>query len=299
MAKASAKTFKFFALRNYQADLVGGIFAAFETDRRVLTQIATGAGKTAIGAAIAERFVKQEGRVLWLAHREELLTQAHSKLKEVCIVPVGLIQSGTKIDSTLPIQVASIQTLSRALKRKGSSMAELLQSFDLIVTDEAHRAVSPSYQIVYDHCPEAYHLGLTATPKRLDGKGLDDVYDRLICGVSTSWLIQNKWLCRYRLFAATRTIETKGIRRVAGDFNPKGLRIAAMSADIMGDIVPTWQRHANGLKTVVFCCDIEHSQAVCKLYQNEGIAAAHLDGDTPKTERISILMLPLPTSTCL
>ncbi|MGG6267206.1 DEAD/DEAH box helicase [Leptolyngbya sp. AN03gr2] len=276
MANQPAKNFTFFSLWNYQAELVGDIFNSFKTDRSTVAQIATAAGKTVIGAAVADRFVKQQGQVLWLAHREELLVQAYEKLQHVCVTPVGLIQSGSKIDDSLAIQVASVQTLSRRKKTL---------NFDLIITDECHHAISNTYQTIYNLYPDCYHLGLTATPKRLDGRGLDELFDHLVCGASPSWLIEHQYLSPYRLFAPTKTIETKGIRTVAGDFNVKKLKTAAMSADVMGEVVPTWQKHANGLKTAVFCCDIEHSMAVCELYRMAGVRAEHLDGDTPKTER--------------
>lgn len=274
------KDFNFFALRGYQSDLVGAIFSGFKRRERVVAQIATGAGKTAIGAALCDRFVKQQGRVLWLAHREELLEQAYEKLEEVCVAPVAMIQSGKKIRPEGLIQVASVQTLARR-------STEL--DIDLIVTDEAHHAVSPTYQKVYDRYPHAYHLGLTATPKRLDGKGLDTVFDHLVCGVAPTWLIENKYLSPYRLFVAKHLINTRGIRTQAGDFKLTELSIAARSAEIMGEVVSSWQEHANGLQTVVFCCDIAHSMAVCQLYQEAGIKAAHLDGDTPKEQRRKIL----------
>ncbi len=277
---ASPKSFTFFALRNYQAEAVSAVFDAFAQRERALLQIATGAGKTDTGSAVCDRFVKQQGRVLWLAHREELLFQAFEKLQKICVAPVGLIQSGSKINPNVAVQVASVQTLSRRKK---------LIECDLIVTDEAHHAVSNAYRKIYDLYPDAYHLGLTATPKRLDGKGLYDLYDRLIQGASTPWLIEQNYLCPYRLFAATTTIETKGIRKVAGDFSVDKLKVAAMSDGVMGEIVPTWQQRANNLRTVVFCCDIEHSIAVCDLYRTAGINAVHLDGETAKRDRREIL----------
>lgn len=268
-------------LRPYQINLIQRCFQAWQKGHQSpLLQLPTGGGKTAIASSIANEFIRSDCQVLALVHRQELLHQAAAKLHEVCGVEVGLVKAGCAETPLAPIQVASVQSLGRR---------QLAINPSLLWTDECHHATSQTYLSVYERWPQAYHLGVSATPQRLDGKGLHAVFDVLIPGPSVRSLIDDGYLSEYKLFAAHNQIDTSGVRSKGGDFQLGQLSRAAMDADIMGEIYSAWSDYAPGKRTVCFCVDVEHSQAICSIYQQQGISAAHLDGTTPTQERRAIL----------
>ena len=157
------------ALYPYQRTALDALIAALPNTPRVLLQAPTGSGKTVIGAAFASRFK----RVLWIAHRVELLTQAHKALSDAGVPRAGILCGGSKrYDVGAPVLVAMIDSLRRAE----------LADYDLVVVDEAHRVAAASYQQVLARFPGVPLLGLSATPERLDGKGLGETFGALVLG---------------------------------------------------------------------------------------------------------------------
>jgi len=270
-----------YQLRDYQEALIQTTLAHWRSGaRRVMLQLPTAAGKTVIFSAIAREFTARGEGVLVLAHREELLLQAQEKLTAVTGQPVGIIKASHRADSSLLIQVASVQTLSRRRH---------LPDAALVITDEAHHAAARSYTKIFDHYSSAYNLGVTATPARIDGQGFKFLYDALVLGPSVSELIAAGHLCRFKLFAAKNIIKTAGLRITGGDFNQRDLTAAIDTSLVMGDLITTWRQYASGKKTVVFAVNVAHSQAITAAYLEAGIPAEHLDGDTPASHRAAIL----------
>lgn len=270
-----------FNLRDYQIRIIREWLELCRYSPRVLLQLPTGAGKTIIFCSIVAGLAARGESALIIAHREELILQAVEKAEAISGLRVGIIKAGYPADPSCPIQVASIQTLARRL--------DALPNASIVIVDEGHHANSPSYLKVLAQYPNAYILGVTATPQRNDGRGLKDVFDHLILGPSVAELIADGYLSKYKLFAADKPISTKGIRKIAGDFQQGALSDRARQPDVMGAVVPTWRKYAGGLQTVVFCVDVAHSQDVAALYQSQGIKAEHLDGATPTSERKAIL----------
>lgn len=270
-----------YKLRDYQQELVSQIFASWKSgNRKVMLQLPTGAGKTIIFAAITNEFLKQGKRVMIIAHRKELITQAADKIRSTTKIQPGIIQSGFEQNLGSYVQIASIQTLIRR---------EYPVKVDLLVFDEAHHTVSNSYKKIFEQYPNALVLGVTATPVRTDGQGFRNIYDDLISGISVTDLIQKDYLSNFRLFGAVSKIKTQGINITAGDFNLQELSQAVAEADITGDLVPTWKKYAEGKKTILFAVDVTHSKECTKAFSNAGISAEHIDGTTPAKERDAIL----------
>ena len=270
-----------YQLRGYQTQLIQEVITSWaQGNRRVMLQLPTGAGKTVLFSAIANEFLNHNLGVLVLAHRQELITQAAEKLESVSSLPVGIIKAGFPLNLDRKIQVASVQTLSR---RKRFPEA------GLVICDEAHHSCSQSYTKIFKAYPNAYILGVTATPGRMDGQGFKLLYDDLICGPSVASLIQQGFLSQYRLFAATAKVETKGVKITAGDFNQRELAEAVNTSLVMGDLINTWCKYAEGKRTIVFTVDVKHSKAIATAYTEAGISAEHLDGETPIPERNAIL----------
>ena len=173
------------SLRDYQSSAVGAVREAMRTGgRRVVLVLPTGAGKTRTGAAIVERAVMRKSRVVWLAHRTELIEQTAKSLHEHGL-PVGVVaaSSAWPIDPSAPVQVCSVQTL---LARDARPPA------DLLVWDECHHASesAPAWAAILAAYQEVRTLGLTATPERGDGSGLEPIFDRLVVGVTVRELTE-------------------------------------------------------------------------------------------------------------
>lgn len=270
-----------YILREYQDNLISQIADLWcQGIRRIMAQLATGGGKTVIFAALAAACVKRGKRVLVVAHREELILQAQEKLTAASGLPVGIIKAGHKPTPGALIQVASIQTLARR---------KLMPEARLVIIDEAHHSAANSYAKLIEHYHNSFILGVSATPTRTDGQGLAHLYDKIVLGISTKELIDQGYLCPYRLFAAPNAIDTSGIKTTAGDFDQQQLEKAVNTRLVLGDMLETWKKHAVGKKTVVFGVGVDHSMAIVRTFQEEGITAEHIDGSMSADERAAIL----------
>jgi superfamily II DNA or RNA helicase len=275
-----------YQLRDYQTELIQQVFSRwFSGDRHLMLQLPTGGGKTIIFTAIANEFIIKAEPVLIIAHREELITQAAAKLEAVTNIPVGIIKAGYKQDTSCLIQVASIQTLIRRQPPPAT----------LVIFDEAHHCHSRTYATVFKHYADrdSYILGCTATPIRTDGRGLRYLYsgtkgfEQLIIGPTVKDLIDRQYLSPFRLYTPAQILEagTASIKTTGGDYNQKQLADFVERKLIIGDVIETWKKHAEGKRTVLFAVSVKHSQELARSFRKEGIAAAHLDGDTKAETR--------------
>ncbi|MEO0432925.1 MAG: DEAD/DEAH box helicase family protein [Cyanobacteria bacterium J06656_5] len=180
-------------LRDYQTSLCHRIFEAFQRHNRVIVQLPTGAGKTVCFGYVVGEFAKMGANVLVLAHRKELLNQAAGKLTAITGLPVGMVKAGIKPNYEASIQVASVQTVVNRLNK--------IPAPGLIIVDEAHHVISKTYVKILEAFPNAFVLGVTATPTRTDGKGFDRLFNDLVCGPSVKTLMEAGHLCNFRLFA--------------------------------------------------------------------------------------------------
>lgn len=263
-------------LRTYQVDIIDRVRALMiDGVKRILIQSPTGSGKTALTAKMLGNAEKKGMASLFNVHRRELIKQS-IRTFHASGVRAGVIAANFLGDARSLIQIASVQTLSRRLIK--------IRRPKLIVWDEAHHIAAGSWAKIYSAFPEAFHVGLTATPERLDGKGLKAWFDTMIHGPSVSWLIQNKFLAPYRLYAPTGII-TEEISTVMGDFSKPELNAAADKPTITGDAIKHYLKYAAGKRAIVFCVSIEHSKHVVEQFKAAGISAAHVDGETNASER--------------
>lgn len=268
------------APRDYQHAIIESARAAIRNgQRRILLVLPTGAGKTVVAAQIILGAVERSRRVLFLAHRSELISQASSKL-DTLAVPHGIVQADHwRRRPYSPVQVASVQTLVNR---------QLAAPPDIIFLDEAHRARAKSYVEIINRYPQATVIGLTATPIRSDGKGLGNLFSALIAGPTVAELTTQGYLVPTRVFAPNMP-DLAGVRKTAGDYNQAGIQRAMDRPTITGDIVSHWQRLADNRLTVCFAAGVEHSQHLRDAFLGAGVAAAHLDGETDPTTRAGLL----------
>lgn len=271
-----------YQLRDYQQELFESIFSGWAGgDRRLLVQLPTGGGKTVLFGAVSRKFTSRGDGVLVLVHRLELLLQAKDKLEAITSQQAGLIKAGYPANPNNLIQIASVQSL---IRRAGN-----WPKAALVIVDEAHHSAANSYTKILEHYSGSYVLGVTATPARPDGQGFKYIYDSLILGRSVRELIEAGYLCKFRLFAAPKTIITTSVKVTGGEYNLAELAEAIDTSLVMGDLIETWQKYAQGKRTVVFAIDVKHSKAIADAYREAGIPAEHLEGETPPTERANIL----------
>jgi superfamily II DNA or RNA helicase len=259
-------------LRAYQRRAVDDVLARL--DRRPILVSPTGSGKTTMATEIVERLGMP---TLWMAHRKELIDQAAERL-EAHGLKTGIVMSGYDGNPDAQVQVASIQTLVRREKPPAG----------LIVVDECHHAAADSYQNVLAAYPDAHIVGLTATPFRLDGRGLGDLFGELVVAAWPDELCADGVLHKPRVWAS-KAPDLRGVRVVAGDYSLGALAERSNTAELNADIVETWKKRAAGSRTVAFAVDIEHSMAIAKAFKDAGVPAEHLDGGTPRSERDDIL----------
>jgi superfamily II DNA or RNA helicase len=269
------------SLRDYQLGVMNGIRFEFSQGRqRVLCVAPTGAGKGVLNGYIAEGAVKRGKRIYTLVHRNELVDQLSEKLHAFG-VSHGIIASGKTLTHQMA-QVASVQTLIRRLDK--------IPPPDLIVVDESHHLTAGTiWGRILDAWDKASVIGLTATPQRLDGKGLGvssgGYFETMVKGPKVSWLIEQGHLSKFKLYAPPAGIDLSGVRTRAGDFAKDELEARVNKSTITGDAVDHYRRLCPKAQGIVFCVSRAHSIAVAGQFRAAGITAAYLDGDTPKEER--------------
>lgn len=266
-----------FTLRDYQEDALSRLRASLARHHRSLLVMPTGSGKSALAAYMGRRAADKGNRTWFIAHRSELLDQLSGSLWEQG-VEHGRIQGG-HAPSVLPIQVASIQTIARRLVSLSPRPP------DLIVVDEAHRTAAPSYRKLLDAYPHARVVGLTATPRRTDGKGLGELYEDLVLGPTMPWLMERGYLCDYRIFGAEQQIDLSSVRTRAGDYVREQAEEAVDKPAITGNCVQEYLRHARGKRAVVFCVGRSHAKHVRDAFREAGVPADEVDGETKTDDR--------------
>jgi superfamily II DNA or RNA helicase len=268
------------SLRPYQERGVADIRRCFgRAVRSVLYQAPTGSGKTVLFAYIVAGAMARGNKVVIIGHRDEIVRQVSAALVELD-VSHGIIAAGYE-RTPAPVQVANVATLVRHL--------EEVEAPDLIVVDEAHHSVAGMWRKILAHWPAAKVLGVTATPERLDGKGLDDVFDELVIGPTVAELIAGTFLSPFTTFAPARSPDLSGVRSRAGDYAVDQLSAAMSKGIIVDGAVDEYVRLCAGVPAIAFCVDIAHSELVAERFAARGFRAAHVDGNTEADQRRDLI----------
>ena len=271
--------------RSYQVAAVHGIDAAIDRGAKApLLVLPTGGGKTRIATYVIGRAADAGKRAWFLAPRRELVTQASRTLNRAGIGH-GVIMADADGGGGLysQVQVASIDTLLSRIRRNRIQLPEP----NLVVVDEAHLSITEIRAELLNLWPNAIRVGLTATPTRRDGRALGILYDTLIEPTTVAELQQQGYLCKARYFSISEPDLTR-VGLVAGDYNQGQLEQAVNQPKLVGDVVAHWLRHAPTRRTVVFATSIKHSAALTEEFLRNGVAAEHVDANTPQEIRDAI-----------
>lgn len=267
-------------LRPYQTSAVDAVRDHWRAGRkRILAVMATGAGKTVFFGHVSGQSSARGRRVLICAHRRELIRQASEKLRSAD-VPHGIIAPGYTPTRDL-VQVGSIQTVRRRLSQ--------IDAPDLIVADEAHHTTSPEWTELFEAFPNAYVLGVTATPERLDGLGLGTesggVFQALVEGPQAGELIRDGYLTAARTFAPSHAVDLTGVRTAMGDYAAGQLAEAMTQAQVVGDAITHYSRLSPGAPAVLFSPSVRHAEVMAQAFRDAGWRGVAASGATDPRER--------------
>lgn len=258
-------------LRPYQSAALEAIRTAYREGARAPLLVApTGSGKTVMFAEISRGATRRNKRVLILAHRIELVDQIMAALTATD-TPCDVIARGYSRRKGAVV-VASVQTLMRRLENVAPP--------DLIIIDEAHHVANGNtWSKLIAEWPKAHRLGVTATPVRLDGRGLGEHFDRMIMGPSVSELTTQGFLAPARMFAPP-SMDTSDLRLRHGEYISSQVEALADRPSITGDALTHYRKYADGKPAIVFCTSVVHAEHVAAQFRDGGYQAASLNGGT-------------------
>lgn len=269
-------------LRPYQEEARQAIQREWQEGRnKTLLVLPTGTGKTIVFSKVIEDRVREGDRVLVLAHRGELLDQAADKLYQATGLKVAVEKAEQScLGSWNRVVVGSVQTMMGD-KRLAEFEPDYFQT---IVVDEAHHAISPSYQKVLNHFEEAKVLGVTATPDRGDMKNLGSYFESLAYEYSLPEAIRSGYLSPIKALTIPLELDLSGVGQGAGDF--KASDLGTVLDPYLEQIADEMLEHCSDRKTVVFLPLIATSQKFCEMLKERGFKAAEVNGESKDRDEI-------------
>lgn len=286
-------------LRDYQEDAVKSVLVAAERNiKRPAVVLATGGGKTIVMSALIPQLQplkKTRTKTLVLAHKEELVKQACatiSRLNPDLNVQIDMLKS--KPNDSADVIVGSVPTLVRMTRLE---MYDPLE-YKMIVLDECHHATAGSWMKILNYFGalekdlSIYVVGFTATMERADGDKLGKVFEEIVFERSLLEMVEKKELCDVKFSTIDTNIDLTDVSTRIGDYVTKRLAVAVNQKDINWQIAKGYlqlREKFNFKSTLVFCVDIEHCKTLCGVFQENGINAQYVTGETVKHERLAIL----------
>lgn len=280
-------------LRPYQVEMKQNVFKEWQNgNKSVMMQMPTGTGKTMLFASIIKDLwdnsydKRNMKRFLVLVHRKELVEQIQETLYKKYGLAHGTIQSGKRDDDLFHIQVAMVRTLAKEKRLNKWKDNE----FDFIICDEAHHFLADSYQTIRKAFPDAYLLGVTATPYRLNRQPFTDTFNILVRSKPISKFIKEGYLSEYEYYSIAPTsklqLEIDNLKvENTGDYSEKAMSNTLDNKQIRAKVVKTWLEHAKGKKTIVYTINKQHNKHFCEEFNETGYKCVAIDSDTPKEER--------------
>jgi DNA repair protein RadD len=261
-------------LREHQESIVPAIREGFKSHKSQILQLCTGGGKTAIASYITNKTVQNNRRVLALVHRREIFNQFSQSFLSMG-VNHSLIIPNVKMGNELAM-VASVQTLVSRIKKN-----EPIPNPDLIIADEGHHGIAPQWQFIMARFPNARILGMSATPVRTDGTGLDKIYSHMIRGdehgASMKELIKKGILSPYQIFTQSLAVELLDVRVASnGDYDKN--EMAERLKSVVGCEVAEYRKYLHNQPTICFYPTVEMAEIAAQKFRQAGYNFMSIDG---------------------
>lgn len=271
-----------FQLRPYQAEARDAILSAWDEGyRKTLLVLPTGCGKTVVFASVTENQVRKGHRVLIMAHRGELLTQAAEKLKAASGLDSVLEKAeSSSLGSFIPVTIGSVQSLAQE-KRLARFPGDYFQD---IIVDEAHHCLSDSYLRILEHFPNANILGVTATPDRGDMKNLGEYFDNKAYEYTMQEAIRQGYLSPVKAQLIPLELDIKNVGISNGDYSAP--EVGNALEPYLSQIVQEMKKYCQGRKTVGFLPLIATSQKFCRMLNEVGLRAAEVNGNSDDRSQV-------------
>lgn len=278
-------------LRPYQCDALGAIKKEYRNGVKAqLVQAATGLGKTVIAAHIPEYMGGiLPGKLLFLAHREELLDQTIDKFKKYnpkLRISKEMAEYHAAADSE--VVVASVATLGRAGTERINKFN--WNDFDKIITDECQHSPASSYRNIYNSLglfsenSKKLHVGFTATPQRSDGKALAEVFQKIVYSYGIRAAIEDGWLVDVRGIRVDTQTNLDKVHIVSGDFAQDELANAVNNPARNRLVTKAWLDNADNRQTIVFTVDIQHAVDLAQMFKQYNVKAEAIWGNDPERQ---------------
>jgi superfamily II DNA or RNA helicase len=260
-------------LRPYQLKYIDKCAAEFRNGhKRIVLCAPTGAGKTAMFSEIVRRSAERGKSVLILTDRIELFTQTYKALQRVNIQPQMINAGAKKIDSCALINIAMVETLVRR---------KLDLKPTLIIIDEAHIG---NFTKIFQYYPDAYVIGATATP---EGRHFEKYYTSIVQEVDVPELVEDKYLSTCKGFEMRDNFDDLKVK--AGEYTTDSLFKHFDDRKLYDGVVNEWAKLCKGLKTIVFCVNIEHTEKTCQAFIDAGYKADFVTSLTQPEVRENII----------
>jgi superfamily II DNA or RNA helicase len=250
-------------LRDYQQIVYDNMKNKLHFNKNVICQMPCRSGKSYLMLQVCQDAKRKGSNVLILAHRNLLLKQ-HSEL-------INLKH----------VRIENVFTEVRHLGENGK--------VDIILCDECHLSAADTYRTIFDYYSNAIIIGFTATPCRLDGRPLGDIYQDIIKGPSVKELIEKKCISPFDHYAPRLNIDMSKVKNGDGDYNQTDLEKAMMNPKIYGDIVKNYEKLAKDKQAVAYCVSIAHAEKICELFTEAGYRSECIHSHIPMKERENIL----------
>lgn len=275
-------------LREYQDNFILNVSKKLRISRKICAQLATGGGKTIIFSSIAQRYTaKNDKSVLIVVNRKELLQQTRKTLYRAYGINAELIVAGSKYVAPAKIYLGMVESVNRRMSK--------IKNVGLFIIDEAHRG---EFNKLHDHFPEALILGFTATPISGSKKTpMNIYYEDIVPGIQISELIKQGFLCQNITRAPKDVVQRSEIEAEMkkrgmsgkGDYDEAIMAEAFSKPKYIHNTVEAYKRYALGTKTIVFNCNMSHSNQVCNAFVEAGYSAKTLDSNMPDADRDAVL----------